>query len=154
MIIISKYFLQVPQCCDTGIAIKMGQSPFTKNKCYHRGCYSCLSQQYLLGIHERCSLDQSVMKSLCSPGMSCMIYCSEKGITHHITQKKLEIENILNENFCICILTSPKPLFQSYFKGSSRNGRDPMASSILTPHKSCDLTPPLMFRTQQNWNLV
>jgi len=69
---------EVPQCCDTGIAIKMGQSPFTKNKCYHRGCYSCLSQQYLLGIHERCSLDQSVMKSLCSPGMSCMIYCSER----------------------------------------------------------------------------
>ena len=32
-------------------------------------------------------------------------------------------------------------------------GRDPMASSILTPHKSCDLTPP-MRGTQQIWNLV
>merc|ERR1712064_267523 len=75
---------EAPQCCDTGIAIKMGQSPFAENKCYPRGCYSCLSQQYLLGIQERCSLDQSVMKSLCSPGMSCMIYCSEKayGMEH------------------------------------------------------------------------
>jgi len=75
---------ETPQCCDTGIAVKMGQSPFTENKCYHRGCYSCLSQKYLLGIQERCSLDQSVMKSLCSPGMSCMIYCSEKayGMEH------------------------------------------------------------------------
>ena len=32
-------------------------------------------------------------------------------------------------------------------------GRDPTASSILTPHNSCDLTPP-MCGTQQNWNLV
>ena len=32
-------------------------------------------------------------------------------------------------------------------------GRDPTASSILTPHKSCDLRPP-MRGTQQNWNLV
>jgi len=69
---------EVPKCCDNGIAIRRGQNPFEQNKCYHRGCYSCLSQQYLLGIHERCSLDQSVMKSLCSPGMSCMIYCSER----------------------------------------------------------------------------
>ena len=28
-----------------------------------------------------------------------------------------------------------------------------MASSILTPHNSCDLTPPIL-GTQQNWNLV
>jgi len=69
---------EVPKCCDNGIAIKRGQNPFEQNKCYHRGCYSCLSQQYLLGIHERCSFDQSIMKSLCAPGMSCMIYCSEK----------------------------------------------------------------------------
>ena len=32
-------------------------------------------------------------------------------------------------------------------------GRDPTASSILTPHNSCDLTPP-MRGTQQIWNLV
>ena len=32
-------------------------------------------------------------------------------------------------------------------------GRDPTASSILTPHNSCDLTPP-MRGTQQSWNLV
>ena len=32
-------------------------------------------------------------------------------------------------------------------------GRDPTASWILTPHNSCDLTPP-MRGTQQNWNLV
>ena len=32
-------------------------------------------------------------------------------------------------------------------------GRDPIASSILTPHKSCNLIPP-MRGTQQNWNLV
>ena len=32
-------------------------------------------------------------------------------------------------------------------------GRDPTASSILTPHNSCDLTPP-MRGTQQNWSLV
>merc|ERR1711945_38422 len=69
---------EVPKCCDNGIAIRRGQNPFEQNKCYHRGCYSCLSQQYLLGIHERCSFDQSIMKSLCSPGMSCMIYCSER----------------------------------------------------------------------------
>ena len=32
-------------------------------------------------------------------------------------------------------------------------GRDPMASSGLTPYNSCDLTPP-MRGTQQIWNLV
>ena len=32
-------------------------------------------------------------------------------------------------------------------------GRDPTASSILTPHNSCDLTPP-MRGTQQNRSLV
>ena len=32
-------------------------------------------------------------------------------------------------------------------------GRDPTASSILTPHNSCDLTPP-MRGTQQIWNSV
>ena len=91
---------QVPQCCDTGIAVKMGENPLTQNKCYHRGCYSCLSQKYLLGIHERCSLDQSVMKSLCAPGMSCMIYCSEKGISLlYIKTISNEIANNINKNF-------------------------------------------------------
>jgi len=32
-------------------------------------------------------------------------------------------------------------------------GRDPMASSILTPYNGCDLTP-LRCRTWQNWSLV
>ena len=73
--------LQVPQCCENGIAVKISQKNFggyEMRKCYDRSCFSCLSQQYLLGIHERCSLDQSLMKSLCAPGLSCMIYCSEK----------------------------------------------------------------------------
>ena len=52
-----------------------------------------------------------------------------------------------------CILPRTEPLSQSYSKGFSGKGRDPMASSILTLHNSCDLTPP-MWGTQQNWNRV
>ena len=70
------------------------------------------------------------------------------------------LESILPSSFqlypCIVlyfILPHPKPLFQSYIKGSSGNRGDPTASSILTPHNSCDLTPP-MCGTQQNWNSV
>ena len=52
-----------------------------------------------------------------------------------------------------CILPHPEQLLQSYFKGSSGNGRDPTANSILTPHNNCDLRPP-MCETQQNWNSI
>ena len=58
-------------------------------------CYKCLNQQYLLGVHERCHLDGSLMKSLCAPGLSCMIYCSEASKFHNISilfsQKKLTL---------------------------------------------------------------
>ena len=35
----------------------------------------------------------------------------------------------------------------------AKEGREPLASSILTTHKSCNLIPP-MGGTRQNWNLV
>eukprot|EP00093_Oithona_nana_P006727 06727.XXX_78127_79702_1 [CDS] Oithona nana genome sequencing. len=68
---------EVPQCCENGIAVRVSNMKFGHMQCPDRGCFSCLSQQYLLGVHERCSLDHTLMKSLCAPGLSCMIYCSK-----------------------------------------------------------------------------
>ena len=58
------------------------------------------------------------------------------------------------EGFCLTSKEGWTPFYQTVgapdFLGL---GRDPTASSILTPHNSCDLTPP-MRGTQQNRSLV
>ena len=78
---------QIPQCCENGIAVKMGTTQFGSANCPKNECFACSRQQYLLGVHERCFLDGSLMKSMCAPGLSCMIYCSEACKSHNIVEE-------------------------------------------------------------------